>query len=147
MICSPYNIDINRFSKFSRVIRVTAIVTRYLLNLRYKNDKKSSTLTVSEIANAEKLWVIYLQNTHFQNEKEAILNKTKNNLVRQLGLQIDIEGIIRCYGSRLDFSHLPGNAKNPILLPSYHHFTHILIDHTHRSLFHTGVQVLGDKGV
>ena len=62
-------------------------------------------------------------------------------LIESSDLQELIEGdrhLICCKG-HLNQSDLPDNAKNPVLLPTKHHFTELLTIKRHRAVHHNGI--------
>ena len=52
---------------------------------------------------------------------------------------LDKEGIIRCQGC-IDHATAPEGSKTPILMPTRHHFTELLIMHRHNQVFHDGIR-------
>lgn len=60
-------------------------------------------------------------------------------MVKQLGLLIDQDNIVRCEG-RINRSTLPEPAKQPILLPSKHRFTELVIREKHEAVHHDGTK-------
>lgn len=75
-----------------------------------------------------------LQQEHFPEEMSG---KT-TTLVRNLGLYVDSNGILRCKGrmANTDWSY---DKKNPILIPKECEFTKKLIMETHMKNYHVGV--------
>ena len=64
--------------------------------------------------------------------------RKRNNLQRQLGLQIDEWGLLRCHG-RYSNADLSFNAKYPKLIPRLEYFTHLVIKDAHERMLHSGV--------
>eukprot|EP00795_Rhopilema_esculentum_P008158 gene8158-14086_t len=85
-------IDCNRFSSYTKLLRVTDYVLRFVKNCR-NSVKETEELSAQELEEAEQCWVKDMQST-FKEEKLADLKK-------HLGNDKDTEGIIRCYGRRL----------------------------------------------
>ena len=133
---TPFSIDINRFSLLTKLWRVTALVIRYIRKLRKETDI-TGPLDASEIANAEKIWTTYIQQTKYSKVVDSIEEKKPNNLVSQLGLYLDMNGHIRCRG-RLENADICEGAKHPILLPRDHRYTALVIQMYHEKAFHTG---------
>ena len=123
-------IDCNRFSSYTKLLRVTAYVLRFVKNCR-NSVKETEELSAQELEEAEQCWVKDMQST-FKEEKLADLKK-------HLGNDKDTKGIIRCYG-RLNNSSLPIESRNPILLPKEHHETHLIIQNCHRNVLHNGTK-------
>jgi hypothetical protein len=104
-------------------------------------QRTSGELTANELRNAEKLWVRSVQYSCFQEEHDHLfgLNTKESQLIKQLGLFADVEGIIRCRG-RINQSSVPQSAKQPVLLPSKHRFTDLVILDHHAAVQHDGIR-------
>lgn len=92
---SPFGIDSNKFSSLTRLLRVTALVLRFIMKLQKQGNNEF--VTGEEIRKAELLWLQHLQKKHFKDEF-AIKN---SSLQRQLGIYIlllDASGLLRCRG-------------------------------------------------
>ncbi|XP_023247778.1 uncharacterized protein LOC106643923, partial [Copidosoma floridanum] len=64
---------------------------------------------------------------------------TKNTKIATFNPFIDPNGLLRV-GGRLRNAQISDEQKYPILLPSYHHVTDLIIRQTHQSLLHAGIQ-------
>ena len=127
-------IDINRFSKLGKLLRVTAYVKRFIENLKKKkagNDLNVGKVCVEELRSAEKDWVKDVQ-TKLQEKND--FDKTKV----QLGIVTQNE-IMVCKG-RLEHSDLGEESKQPIILPRDHRFTELLILDCHQRVHHCKVK-------
>ena len=62
-----------------------------------------------------------------------------NSMVKQLRLFLDQDNIICCEG-RISSSTMPDTAKQPILLPSKHDFTKLVIYESHKMVHHDGIR-------
>ena len=116
-------------------MRVTAYVLRFVRNIQRSFENLPRTkvpLTAEEISSAEKSWIRQLQ---VSIPKMKDYKKTKESL----SLFEDDENIIRCRG-RIEASSLPYDTKFPILLPSDHHITRLIIMQNHEDVFHNGVR-------
>ncbi len=133
-------IDCTRFSSKTKLLRVTAYAMRFI-NIVKRIERTSGELTADELRNAEKLWVRSVQYSCFQEEHDHLsgLNTREPQLVKQLGLFEDEEGIIRCQG-RINQSSVPQSSKQPVLLPSKHYFTDLVIVAHHASVHHDGIR-------
>ena len=155
-ILSPLGIDETKYSSLWRLLRVTVIclkfVKKYVLNkcsqkkflqnciiLKkiFKNMKEESVY-YTEIQDVLLLWVYVVQHRKFHDIFIAIQKGEVNCLQKQLGLEMDDMGILRCSG-RLQNANLSEQAKHPKLLPRHEHFTHLLIQYVHERLIHCGV--------
>ena len=126
-------IDINRYSSVLKLLRVTALVIRFVRNLSAKrrgSEKIVGNLGREELFHAESLWIRSVQESLKQ-------QKNYQQLVRELRVYED-DGILRARG-RLNRSDLPQETKNPILLSRYHKFTEMIILDCHKFVHHSGV--------
>ncbi|XP_074651589.1 uncharacterized protein LOC141906245 [Tubulanus polymorphus] len=136
-------IDIEKHSSLTRLLRKTALVRRYVNNLRIdKQSRLTEEISASEINTAEILWVKSIQSECFHIEMDQLINNNKRHepLVKQLRLFIDESGIIRC-GGRLHNALLPDSTKFPVLLPKNHWFTRLVVQFYHRRAKHCGTPV------
>ena len=123
-------IDCNRFSSYTRLLRVTAIVFRFIKNCR-ERVKNFNALTAQDLERAETCWIKDVQST--------ITEEKLGDLKKHLGNTKDKKGIIRCYG-RLNNSSLPIETKNPVLLPKNHYLTQLIIWDCHCRVLHNGTK-------
>lgn len=133
----PFQIDIEAYSSFTKLLRVTALVLRFIRKLR-REHSETGTIKHDEIQKAENMWLLHIQKKHFQDVFEGFAKGKPTNLQTQLGLYMDEFGILRSKG-RLEFSCLSEGAKYPILLPRKDRFTTLIVEKTHKQLLHTGV--------
>ncbi|XP_045023635.1 uncharacterized protein LOC123468017 [Daphnia magna] len=138
-------LDISRY-KFSYLIRVTAIVRRFVGNIKLKDKSRASWklgyITVSELQEAEKVWLLAVQKSYFTEEINYCVKPTVKRpaLVSQLDLFIGQDGLLRCNG-RLSNSQLKKDAKHPILLPKNSTFSTLVIAAHHALMMHGGVKL------
>ena len=126
-------IEINRYSKLGKLLRVTAYVQRFISNLKNRLAKKEvnvGRLEVDDIEKAEMEWIKSAQKTLQSNSD---YQKYKN----QLGI-VDEGGILVCKG-RMEFSQLEISTKNPIILPKCCRFTELIILDCHEKVHHCQV--------
>ena len=135
--CAPFGIECDRYSSLTKMIRVTALVFRFIRILQNPKYEKA-TLTSSELNDAETMWVIYIQKKNFSDVFEAISSKRPNNLQKQLGLYVGDDGMLRCKG-RIDQASISESARRPVLLPKNEKFTKLLIERIHKQSLHSGV--------
>ena len=146
------SIDISRFSSYHHLIRVTGLVLRFTTNLRAKvtghtllksssaGDGFSHHFTLLEQQAAEIFWVRMVQKESFGAELAALQEGKSTNLIKQLNI-IMVDGLLRC-DRRLNNAILHPDTKFPILLPSNHHFTKLLIMRFHLHHHHVGTNQL-----
>ncbi|CAC5412906.1 unnamed protein product [Mytilus coruscus] len=93
---SPYGMKCENFSSLIRLLRITAWVQRFIRKL--KKDTISGPLTAKEIEDAKFMWIVHIQRKHFAKEIQDITKHKSSNIIRQLSLTIDNNGLIRCVG-------------------------------------------------
>ena len=123
-------IDINRYGTLRKLLRVTAVVMRFVENVKAEKDGRSVNvegLSVIDIISAERLWIKEVQSTIVQNSS---FRKT----MCHLGIA-EMEGILVCMG-RLEHSDLSSESKYPIYLPKEHRFTELIVEDCHRRVHH-----------
>lgn len=81
-----------------------------------------------------------VQQTHFPDLMASSADDSKNKrpLQRQLGVQADPDGVLRCHGSLANMV-TDDIAQHPVLLPHQDPLTSLIIQDTHRRLHHAGV--------
>jgi hypothetical protein len=112
--------DTSEYSTIGRLLRVTAYVLRFINNLKKRVENLDTTvgqITCEEIDSAELKWIKDIQHPM---SKKANYRKVKESL----NLFEDKENIIR----RIQESPLPYDTKFPILLPSDHYFTRLVVE-------------------
>ena len=99
-------------------------------------------MTVSELQEAEQLWLHSCQSTIFHAEIASLKSKEKRStLVKQLQLYLDEDGYIRC-GGRIHNAPLTPLARFPYLLPAKHPLTRMLVLDAHERQLHAGTSAL-----
>ena len=141
--------DCYHFSNLNCLFRVTAYVLRFLRNLKNRERRvQSSTevltneLTAMELTESETVWVKTVQAVAFAKEIQYLNGRQESTpltLATQFGLFFDEGAKIRCKG-RISETTLLQSSKNPILLPSKHHLSDLLIRETHQQTNHSGVR-------
>ena len=121
---APFGISYNNFSKLRKLLQVTYLCQKFLCLIQRK-------VPPADVNLARVLWERYVQQKHFR-------SATDRNIVKQLGLKVDSDGVIRCYG-RLHNAEIPYDAKYPKLLPRNDHLTYLIVMDCHERLFHAGV--------
>ena len=127
-------VDVDKYSSFERLVRVTAWVKRFANNSRASRlgkMKVSGSLSVRELIDSEGILIVSAQNK---------LRKQPNfqQLVNGLGLKSE-DGILRCQGRLLN-SDLEDECRKPIILPREHQFTRLIIRDSHVRVHHGGVR-------
>lgn len=133
---TPFGINIDEYSSLKKLLRVTAWLLRFVNKARKVHSQKGE-LTASEISHAKRMWCSYIQKSEYPELLKAKTQKHKN-IVAQLSLYEDEEGLIRC-GGRLKHADLSQEAKFPILLPKKHRYTELVVQKCHQEIHHAGV--------
>ncbi|XP_044582954.1 uncharacterized protein LOC123263974 [Cotesia glomerata] len=126
-----------RFSSYSKLI----ISLSYCLRMLKNNAFKYKSLSVEEKLSTEIKILTMIQNEQYHYEIEQIkeTGETKNLRLRCLNPFIDSDGLLRV-GGRLKHAPISFSKKHPILLPSRHYVTDLIIRETHEKLYHSGIQ-------
>ncbi|XP_050293738.1 uncharacterized protein LOC126734245 [Anthonomus grandis grandis] len=140
LLAFPYE----RFSSFSKTIRVVAYCIRFIRNCKSaKSDRIVDEFTANELHIATIKLVGLVQQEAFLEDLNSLKkNNCVNNKSNILSLTpILVDGIIRV-GGRLRHSCYSMDKKHPMLLPSKHHFTYLVFKHEHFNSFHCSPQLL-----
>ena len=128
-------VDCEKYSKWSRLLRVTAYVFRFVQIIKSKingqNVVMPGELTSVEIVKADSCWLLTVQ-------QALVKDKAFSMWRKQFGLYLDDENLWRCRG-RLENSDLLIAAKHPpVLLPKHHPLTVLVIREAHERVMHNG---------
>ncbi|XP_046399958.1 uncharacterized protein LOC124166473 [Ischnura elegans] len=140
-IDEPFIQYFERFSSFSKIIRILAYCGRWMLPV---HERKLMWLTTAELAKAKTVLWRNVQHQHFKREiicvqKSQIL--PKGSALRRLSPFLCESGLLRV-GGRLQYSTLPFEEKHPIILPKDSHFTKLLVEYAHITTLHGGPQLM-----
>ena len=144
------------FSTFTKLKRVVAWFVRLTKIIRAKSSKALGNLMLgpvlfaSELASAELDIVKHVQLCSFPEELASLKNENistnndksltgrnlKTSRLRKLS-PVLVNGVL-CVGGRLQRSSLPVASKHPIVLPSAHHVTSLIVLHAHAAEGHSG---------
>ena len=119
------SIDINRYSNYLRLLRVTAWVLRFTNNIKSKQGIRTTSyitktyLNCDELSSAEKLWIQ-------ENQLGFRADSNFETLKCQLNVKLDENGIYRCYG-RLQNAPMEFESRFPILLNKRNKLTELII--------------------
>ncbi|XP_057337711.1 uncharacterized protein LOC130675843 [Microplitis mediator] len=126
-----------RFSSYSTLINSLAYCWRMLKSSSFKHKPMSveeRTLTEIKI-----LSIIQNEQFHYEIEQIKETGETKNLRLRCLSPFIDQHGLLRVAG-RLKHAPISFTEKHPILLPSNHQVTDLIIRDIHKNSHHSGIQ-------
>ena len=161
----PFNseicgIDHHKYSSLRKLLRITVYCLKFieqriwmilsqvqkewfgknhlLLHKVFNLLLTDSFVHAEDIRLAANLWIYCIQQCKFKDIFFAVQMNRKHCLKKQLGLQIDDVGILRCHGRYLN-AIMSESAKYPKLLPRHEHFAHMLINEVHVCLIHSGM--------
>ncbi|XP_018399183.1 PREDICTED: uncharacterized protein LOC108776926 [Cyphomyrmex costatus] len=154
-VAASQDLDIfERYSTFTKLIRVVAYMVRFAEKTRKKDSAEISQVpqrkdsnNIRSITSNEQHQVIMrlvkiIQRVHFTEELKS-LNRLglvdKKSHILKLSPFVDESGILRV-GGRLKAASIPFSAKYPILLPGHHAFSQLIVMHEHVKHFHAGAQ-------
>lgn len=136
--------DITRFSNYHRLIRATAYYLKMLDRLQMKKEEKPKEfkIDVQDMNRARNLWYRKVQLKAFlpehQDLKKTGYARTHSRL--KTFSPFLHEGVIRMDGRMPNVLNFEEN--NPIILPSKHPFTELLIKSHHEANLHVGVSTV-----
>ena len=126
-------IDIGRFNSLNRLLRVTALVVRFVRNIRAKRVARyldEEPLSAEEIDAAEKLWILDVQ--------DSLRTRPEFSKVKE-SLGVVLQGDFLVCKGRLENAELEERAKYPIILPRDNKFTELVIWMCHDNVEHLKV--------
>ena len=119
----------DRFSSLSKLVRVTALVLKFIKRIK-RGPETHPEISAEEVNAAKILWYKEVQTKLEENEKSS-------SIWEQLGVSKDEDGVLRCKG-RIQNSSLPYSVKFPILLLRKQHFTKLVIMQSCENVKHKG---------
>lgn len=136
---APFQIQLEDFSDFMNLLRVTAHSANFLRQLAMRTRSGKFQFVERPIVYAQKLWLKAEQLFHYEDVLKALHTKKHHPLVHKLGLFLDADGIIRC-AHRLRNSPIFYDEKFPILLAriGQSHFTKLIVSYFHALVYHQG---------
>ena len=128
-------------SSYNRMLNFVALILRALRRKSFKAGANEGPITVEERRVAEVKILVIVQREQFGKEIDELMasKPIRSPKLSALCPFLDKQGLIRV-GGRLRNSSVPYSQKHPILLPSYHHVTDLLIAETHLRNRHAGNQ-------
>lgn len=130
-----------RHSCYEKIIRISAIVLRFINNCRLKSSEMRTTgrISYNELTGAEFLLARIAQQMEFASEiRETKMNLPVTSKLSSLTPYWDHKLELMRVGGRIDNANLPFNRRHPIILPEDAKFTTLLFQSTHKGLLHAG---------
>ncbi|XP_060588234.1 uncharacterized protein LOC132743696 [Ruditapes philippinarum] len=133
-------LELNRYSSFHKLLRVTAYVIRFTKNCRVTyNYRQICPLSTEELRLAEGKLIETCQQQYFPDVIQDLKSQKKRSpIIRQLRLYLDKDGCIRC-GGRIHNAQLPETTRFPFLMSPKSHVTRLIIEDAHYNQLHAGV--------
>ena len=135
----------NRFSSFSKLIRVIAFCLRFVVHCKgQKENRQNMELSCEELDRATITVIKQIQAETYNVELRDLKNHNKvshKSKLLSLNPYIDHFGILRV-GGRIDKAHLSLEERHPIILPPKHTVTRLIIKQEHFRHLHVGPQAL-----
>ena len=135
-----------RYSKYSKLLRMTAYVSRFINNCRQKIQKKPLILTevptAEEILAAQKYWLCLVQQEYYPEEVSKLTERKpikRDSKIAQLNPYLDPDSKLLRMEGRLQNSQLTEDEKHPIILPHQSHIVKLIVEDIHASQLHAGV--------
>ena len=131
--------EIKRYSTKVKLLRVTGIVLKFVTLLR-SNDRTrvSQTLNGMDLTEAETLWIKPIQKNLFPEEYRQLMDGKTVIYKKQFKLFLNEHKMICCEG-HLKNANIPTSMKCPVLLPTKHYFTELVIKECHKAVYHNGI--------
>ena len=140
-VTNDYSEWICSFSSIHKIIRILAYTHRWYVNSKIPQELRRKTwLSASELAAGRKFLLRIVQREMFSTEIQNLTSKGVvhvSSSIRRFSPFIDCEGLLTV-GGRLQNSCLNDSEKHPIILPSQHHVSKLLIEQAHLITLHGG---------
>ena len=120
------------YSSSERLFRITAWCLRFVNNCRKSKVKQCGELNAEEYKFATELWI-----KQMQSELKSELYYEKK--CRSLGIYEDENEILRCRG-RIGKAKIQFDTRFPIIIPTHHYITKLIILEAHEGVYHNGVK-------
>lgn len=132
-------LEIKRYSTKVKLLRVTGTVLKFITLLR-SNDRTriSHTLNGTDLNEAEILWIKSIQRSSFPEEYHLLKDGKSVIYKNQFKLFLNEHKVICCEG-HLKNADIPTSTKCPVLLPTKHYFTELVIKGCHKTVHHNGI--------
>ncbi|XP_055918431.1 uncharacterized protein LOC129950523 [Eupeodes corollae] len=133
--------DVTRFSNWSRLIRATAWMLRYVRNCNRRRPRLQGELTVEEVLDAEILWIRQSQRKTFGKEYGRLLANQKLDRTSKLYLlspSISNNGTIVLDGRLRNLDERESCYKFPFILHGHDTYTRLLVRYYHVRANHIG---------
>ncbi|XP_048484735.1 uncharacterized protein LOC125490228 [Plutella xylostella] len=134
---------IENYSNLTKLMRVHAMVIRFIYNLKNPKSRRVGIISVDELNESFESLCIIAQRESFPVEYDLLIkNKALSSKCKILSLSPFLDNKVIRVGGRIDASNYPYEKKHPILLHSSHHLTKLFFLKEHLRNLHAGAQTL-----
>lgn len=141
-------IDVNRFSSWLKLRKTVAFL--YYFRDRIQSKHTPNQIPPEIFARADDFLYKYAQNECFGKELSILQSKTyqnkrkivKSGPLKHLSPYVDNKGVLRVKGRVNELQWLPDDTKNPIILPSNHKITFLIVNYYHEKWNHENHSVV-----
>lgn len=130
-------IDISRFSQYKRLLRATGYLFLWRTNGR-------NSMSKYELAKAENFLMRLAQQNEYAEEIHALKrgkSVSKSSKIYTFSPYLDENGVLRAE-TRLTTQQFDSNQRRPIILPSKHRLTELLVLDIHEKMKHVHVEAV-----
>ena len=133
---------LTHYSSWNKLKRAVSWLIRFVDWIRHgrKNTANSKNVKLSDLQRAEKVIVHHVQHKCYHEELEILKSDkhiAEKNPLYQLEPFCDEKGLLRV-GGRLRAAQMASGAIHPLIMPSYHHVTNLIVQDIHERSFHSG---------
>ena len=129
-------------ARFSNLEKLKRVVNNCLIFSAKCRKRFDSSHTVELQDRAEKILIRHCQQNAFWDDikqLESTGQVATSSKLASLNPHIDDDKILRARG-RLQNADIPTNMKDPVILPSNDHLTHLIIEDLHKKIGHVGLK-------
>ncbi|KAK3883300.1 hypothetical protein Pcinc_012337 [Petrolisthes cinctipes] len=129
-------VQVNTFRNWFSTLKLWAWILRFTDNCR--GIKRKGNLRVEELEKAKINLIRMVQRLHFVKELGALSSQNavcRGSPLFKLDVFLDEDGLIRV-GGRIRQSSLSDDVKHPVVFPSNHGFSRLIIQHFHQKTHH-----------
>ncbi|XP_065355419.1 uncharacterized protein LOC135949893 [Calliphora vicina] len=132
------------FSSYNVLLRVTALILRFVGNCKCKSQRQTGFITTMELQNAHRMLVRKAQHESYTAEIRTLTHGNQlpsGNKLTSLSPFLDNFGILRV-GGRLENASISYDQKHPYILHRNHILTQLIVRHFHTKHLHAGKRQL-----
>lgn len=134
----------SRYSCLTKLQRVTAYILRFIFNCRNSVSRRGGALTVYELENSLHILISRAQCFAFPEETRALqagCSVKNGSRLKSLNPYL-FKDLIRVGGRLSNGKMISESQQHPIVLPSQHKLSELIVRHYHYLYLHAGTQAL-----